>query len=83
DNRIEILLEDYRDLTGHYDKLVSIEMIEAIGSEHYDEYFAKCNELLRPGGQMLIQAITTCDRQHELLKKDVDFIQRYIFPGGC
>jgi cyclopropane-fatty-acyl-phospholipid synthase len=83
DDRISVLREDYRDLTGRYDKLVSIEMIEAIGGEHYDTYFAKCNELLRPGGRMLIQAITTFDRQHELLKKDVDFIQRYIFPGGC
>ena len=83
ENQIEVLLEDYRDLTGRYNKLVSIEMIEAIGSEHYDEYFSKCNELLRPGGRMLIQAITTFDRQHELLKKEVDFIQRYIFPGGC
>ena len=82
-DRIELLLEDYRDLVGRYDKLVSIEMIEAIGGEHYDTYFSKCNELLRPGGRMLIQAITTSDRQHELLKKDVDFIQRYIFPGGC
>ena len=80
---IEVLLEDYRDLAGRYDKLVSIEMIEAIGSENYDEYFAKCNSLLRPGGRMLIQAITTFDRQHEILKKEVDFIQRYIFPGGC
>ncbi len=82
-NQIDVLLEDYRDLTGHYDKLVSIEMIEAIGSEHYDTYFEKCNQLLKPGGRMLIQAITTFDRQHELLKKEVDFIQRYIFPGGC
>ncbi len=83
DDLVEVLLEDYRDLAGRYDKLVSIEMIEAIGSEHYDEYFAKCNSLLRPGGRMLIQAITTADRQHEILKKEVDFIQRYIFPGGC
>ncbi len=82
-DQIELLLEDYRDLSGRYDKLVSIEMIEAIGSEHYDAYFAKCASLLKPGGQLLIQAITTFDRQHELLKKEVDFIQRYIFPGGC
>ena len=83
EDRIELLLQDYRDLAGRYDKLVSIEMIEAIGGEQYETYFAKCNELLRPGGKMLIQAITTLDRQHELLKKEVDFIQRYIFPGGC
>jgi len=83
EDRIELLLADYRDLAGRYDKLVSIEMIEAIGSEHYDTYFAKCDELLKPGGRMLIQAITAFDRQHDLAKKEIDFIQRYIFPGGC
>jgi cyclopropane-fatty-acyl-phospholipid synthase len=83
EDRIELLLEDYRDLQGHYDKLVSIEMIEAIGSEQYDTYFAKCGELLRPGGRMLIQAITIADQQYAYAQKNVDFIQRYIFPGSC
>ena len=83
EDRIELLRCDYRDLAGRYDKLVSIEMIEAIGSEHYDTYFAKCDELLKPGGRMLIQAITAFDRQHDLAKTEIDFIQRYIFPGGC
>jgi cyclopropane-fatty-acyl-phospholipid synthase len=82
-DRIELLLEDYRDLEGSYDKLVSIEMIEAIGSAQYDTYFDQCSRLLRPGGQMLIQAITIADDQYDYAQKNVDFIQRYIFPGSC
>ena len=80
--RIELLLEDYRDLQGQYDKLVSIEMIEAIGWRQYDTYFAKCDELLRPGGKALIQAITIAEQRYEAAKRSVDFIQRYIFPGS-
>ncbi len=83
EDRIELLLEDYRDLEGKYDKLVSIEMIEAIGSDQYDTYFSKCSQLLRPGGRMLIQAITIADDQYDYAQKNVDFIQRYIFPGSC
>ena len=82
-DRIELLLEDYRDLEGRYDKLVSIEMIEAVGSEQYDTYFSRCSKLLKPGGRMLIQAITIADQQYAYSQKNVDFIQRYIFPGGC
>ena len=82
EDRITLLREDYRDLQGRYDKLVSIEMIEAIGHAQYDTYFRKCGELLRPGGRMLIQAITIADRQYEYAKRHVDFIKRYIFPGG-
>lgn len=82
-NRIELLLEDYRDLEGQYDKLVSIEMIEAIGSDQYDTYFKQCSQLLKPGGRMLIQAITIADDQYDYAQKNVDFIQRYIFPGSC
>jgi cyclopropane-fatty-acyl-phospholipid synthase len=82
-DRIELLLEDYRDLEGSYDKLVSIEMIEAVGSEQYDTYFSRCSKLLKPGGRMLIQAITIADQQYAYSQKNVDFIQRYIFPGGC
>jgi cyclopropane-fatty-acyl-phospholipid synthase len=82
-DRIELLLEDYRDLEGSYDKLVSIEMIEAIGSEQYDTYFGQCSRLLKPGGCMLIQAITIHDDQYAYAQKNVDFIQRYIFPGSC
>ncbi len=81
--RVELLLEDYRDLDGSYDKLVSIEMIEAIGSDQYDTYFSQCSRLLKPGGRMLIQAITIADTQYDYAQKNVDFIQRYIFPGSC
>lgn len=82
-DRIALLLEDYRDLEGQYDKLVSIEMIEAIGSDQYDTYFSQCNRLLKPGGRMLIQAITIADSQYEYAQRNIDFIQRYIFPGSC
>lgn len=84
--QIELLLTDYRDL-GHdgapYDKLVSIEMIEAVGYQYYDAYFRKCSELLKPEGAMLLQAITIADQRYEAAKNAVDFIQRYIFPGSC
>lgn len=83
ENKIEILLTDYRDLNGSYDKLVSIEMIEAIGHQFYDTYFAKCSELLKPNGIMLLQAITIADQRYESAIRSVDFIQRYIFPGSC
>jgi len=82
-DRITLLLKDYRDLDGQYDKLISLEMIEAIGHEQYDMYFSKCAGLLRPGGRMLIQAITIEDDRFEQYRKNVDFIQRYIFPGSC
>jgi len=83
EDKVTLLLEDYRDLTGKYDKLVSIEMIEAVGHEYYESYFEKCSSLLKPEGLMLIQAITIADQRYEYAKKSVDFIQRYIFPGGC
>ena len=82
-DRIELLLEDYRDLNGQYDKLVSIEMIEAVGHDYYDVYFRKCGELLKPDGMMLLQGITIADRQYDRARRSVDFIQRYIFPGSC
>jgi cyclopropane-fatty-acyl-phospholipid synthase len=81
--RVEVLLQDYRELQGNYDKLVSIEMIEAVGHEYFSTYFAKCSSLLKPDGLMLIQAITISDQRYEQAKRTVDFIQRYIFPGGC
>jgi cyclopropane-fatty-acyl-phospholipid synthase len=83
ENRITVLMEDYRDLQGQYDKLVSIEMIEAVGHEYYRNYFEKCASLLRPDGLMLIQAITISDQRYDRARRKVDFIQRYIFPGGC
>ena len=82
-DQINVICEDYRDLTGSYDKLVSIEMIEAVGHEFYDSYFTKCSELLKPNGKMVIQAITMTDQRYEDAKNRVDFIKRYIFPGGC
>lgn len=81
-NQITLLFEDYRDLTGQYDKLVSIEMIEAIGHQFQDVYFKKCASLLNPGGQALIQAITIEDHRYQQALQSVDFIKRYIFPGS-
>jgi cyclopropane-fatty-acyl-phospholipid synthase len=82
-DRVTLLLQDYRDLTGQYDKLVSIEMVEAVGHQYHDTYFRKCSELLKPNGSMLLQSITIADQRYEAAKDSVDFIQRYIFPGGC
>ena len=81
-DKITILLNDYRDLQWKFDKLVSIEMIEAVGHQFYDVYFAKCASLLKPDGMALIQAITIADQRFESAKNSVDFIQRYIFPGS-
>jgi cyclopropane-fatty-acyl-phospholipid synthase len=83
EDKITLLLEDYRHLTGTFDKLVSIEMIEAVGHQFYDTYFAKVGSLLKADGLALIQAITIADQRYENAKKSVDFIQRYIFPGSC
>ncbi|GLS27981.1 SAM-dependent methyltransferase [Marinibactrum halimedae] len=83
EDRITVLCEDYRNLTGTYDKLVSIEMIEAVGHKFYRNYFERCSALLKPKGLMLIQAITISDQRYEYAKRSVDFIQRYIFPGGA
>ncbi len=82
-DRISVLFEDYRDLTGSYDKLVSIEMIEAVGHEFYETYFNQCSRLLKPNGLMLIQAITIPDQRYEYARINTDFIKQYIFPGGC
>jgi len=81
--RVEVLLRDYRDLEGVYDKLVSIEMIEAVGCERFDEFFSRSSELLRPEGAMLLQSITIADQDFDRHRKDYDFIKRYIFPGAC
>ena len=81
-SQIELLFKDYRLLEGKFDKIVSIEMIEAVGLDHQDEYFEKCSSLLKEDGQMLLQAITIRDQQYESARKSVDFIQRYIFPGS-
>jgi cyclopropane-fatty-acyl-phospholipid synthase len=80
---ITVLLSDYRDLTGLYDKLVSIEMIEAVGHHYFDTFLRKCGELLSPQGRMLIQAITVTDQRYDRVRKSVDFIKHFIFPGSC
>ncbi|MGS2718228.1 class I SAM-dependent methyltransferase [Eionea flava] len=82
DKKVTLLLDDYRDLDGQFDKAVSIEMIEAVGHKFYQRYFSACSRLLKPDGLMLIQAITVPDQRYEITKKSTDFIQRYIFPGG-
>jgi cyclopropane-fatty-acyl-phospholipid synthase len=82
-HKIELLLEDYRDLRGKYDKLVSIEMIEAVGHKYLDTFFRSCSRLLQQDGTMLLQAITIADQFFDRHKRSVDFIKRYIFPGSC
>lgn len=82
-DKITLLLNDYRDLAGQYDKLVSIEMIEAVGEEYLDTYFAKCASLLKADGLMVLQAITIVDQRYSQYVREVDFIKRYVFPGGC
>lgn len=82
-DRVDLRLCDYRDLTGSFDKLVSIEMIEAVGHEYLPAFFEKCGSLLKPTGQMLLQAITIPDDRYDFYRRHVDFIQKYIFPGGC
>ena len=82
ESQITLLKEDYRDLTGTYDRLVSVEMIEAVGHQYLDTFFQKCRSLIKPDGLMLIQAITIVDHRYKSALKGVDFIQKYIFPGG-
>ena len=82
-DRVTMLQLDYRDLTGTYDKLVSLEMIEAVGPQFYDQYFSKCARLLNTNGRMLLQAIVMPEQRYSRYLKSVDFIQKYIFPGGC
>ena len=81
--RVEVLLTDYRDLDGQYDKLVSIEMIEAVGHKFLPTYFGACSRLLKDDGAMLLQGITMPDQRYAQYLKASDFIQEYIFPGSC
>ena len=83
EDRVTVLLEDYRDLTGTYDKLVSVEMIEAVGWKDFDTFFARCSELLAPDGAMLLQAITMDDRAYRIERVSRSFIRTMIFPNGC
>lgn len=82
-DKVTLLFEDYRNLSGQFDKLVSIEMIEAVGHEYFDTYFGRVSSLLKPDGKAVIQAITINEQRYEDYRKSVDFIKRYIFPGGC
>ena len=82
-HRINLLCKDYRHLDGKFDKLVSIEMIEAVGHQYLDAFFQICSRLLKANGMMLLQAITIVDHMFDAHKRSVDFIKRYIFPGSC
>jgi cyclopropane-fatty-acyl-phospholipid synthase len=83
-DRVDVLLTDYRDLTGTYSKLVSVEMIEAVGAEFYGDFFRACGARLAPGGTMALQAITVADQQFANTRSDsTDFIKRCVFPGSC
>ena len=82
ESQITVLFEDYRNLQGSYDKLVSVEMIEAVGHKYYKQYFRGCSNLLKEDGLMLLQAITIPGQRYDHARRSVDFIQRYIFPGG-
>jgi cyclopropane-fatty-acyl-phospholipid synthase len=81
-DRVEVVLRDYRDLAGRFDALVSIEMIEAVGHANLPAYFRACTERLAPGGRMFLQAITLPERDFEHSVRNVEFIKRYVFPGG-
>jgi cyclopropane-fatty-acyl-phospholipid synthase len=83
EDRVTVLFEDYRDLEGRYDRLVSVEMIEAVGWQHFDEFFRRCDELLTDDGLMLLQAITIDDSLYEIEKGARSFANTHVFPGGC
>jgi len=82
EDKIDILLQDYRDLEGTYDAIISIEMFEAVGAEYFDIFFKKCESLLKPSGVLAMQVITIPDQRYDAYAKSTDFIQKYIFPGG-
>ena len=81
-NRINLLFEDYRNLKGTFDKIVSVEMFEAVGADHYDSYFGACDRLLDPNGAMLLQTITIRESKFEQYRSQSDWIKKYIFPGA-
>jgi cyclopropane-fatty-acyl-phospholipid synthase len=82
EDQITILLEDYRHTKGNFDRIVSIEMIEAVGPQFLGQYFRQCKNLLQPGGKMVFQSITIIDERYDLYCKERDWIQKHIFPGG-
>ncbi|MBK7668890.1 MAG: class I SAM-dependent methyltransferase [Sphingobacteriaceae bacterium] len=81
-DKVNIILQDYRYLSGQFDKIVSIEMLEAVGAKFYDAYFKKCHELLKKDGVLALQVITCPDSRFESLRTGVDWIQKHIFPGS-
>jgi cyclopropane-fatty-acyl-phospholipid synthase len=81
-DRIDVQIADYRQMEGRFDRIVSVEMLEAVGHENLPAYFAACQRLLKPGGRAVIQVITIRDELYDRYRKGCDFIQRYIFPGG-
>jgi cyclopropane-fatty-acyl-phospholipid synthase len=83
DDQVTVLLEDYRDLRGRFDRLVSVEMIEAVGWQYFDDYFRRCDQLLSDDGLMLLQAITIDDGIYEIEKGARSFANTHVFPGGC
>lgn len=82
ENKIELLNRDYRELSGQYNKIVSVEMVEAVGKQYLPVLFTKINKLLKPGGKLMMQAITIADQRYESYARGEDFIQKHIFPGG-
>jgi len=82
EEKIDVLLKDYRDLEGKFDAIVSVEMFEAVGKEYFDVFFKKCESLLKPSGVLVMQVITMPDTRYDAYEKSTDFIQKYIFPGG-
>ena len=82
DRRIDLLFKDYRDLSGSFDKIVSIEMFEAVGFDYYDEFFGACDRMLEPHGSMLLQTIMMNEKRFSHYMKQSDWIQKYIFPGA-
>jgi cyclopropane-fatty-acyl-phospholipid synthase len=82
EDKISVHLQDYRTLEGSFDKIVSIEMLEAVGHKYLPTYFRKCNELLKPAGRLALQVITSQDKRYHEHRKNVDFIQKHIFPGS-
>ena len=81
-SKVEFLLQDYRDIVGQFDRIVSVEMIEAVGERYWELYFKRLRSLLRPGGKVVLQAITIDESAYSNYRSSVDFIQKYIFPGG-
>ena len=82
-DRVTVLLSDYRDLTGTFDKLVSVEMIEAVDWRDQQAFFRTCCRLLKPDGRMALQAITVADSRFDRVRNSEDFIKRFVFPGSC